>query len=358
MRRYLDFRVADWMGRMDSRMQAARWQACMEVLPDDAPLAGVIDEYPEEELWELVKMGWVDMEGIAGDMPIRQAAREGMMQTVAGDFDALGANEYTVVERMLIGQGLVAIDTLPEMEAAFTLRDRLWCDIGVENGQPAARMDEGLLVLLPELMRRKEHREIRGRIFIFDGMLHGMLYMNGYLDDRMPATQFIRDVLKEEPDGKNERLARNFLEASYDIYTMAGCNLLVHEALADPEALAETLACQGAFQAPEMTSSMLAASMNGMLPEEVAPDESLQRALHGALRPEYEAQEAASDLRFLIKQDAPRDVLQEIMASMLFVMPTPHMDGALQEMRQRTSRWIAGGCDVPKRPDGAVGTLH
>lgn len=361
MKRYVDFRADDWADRTDSHMQAVRWSACLDGLGSEPPQAGVIDTYPLDILAELIGEGWVAPLGpIHEDEMLREDAREAVMSSIRDDLDCLSTEEHMLVERMLISGGSVALDSVADMEAAYTLRMRLWSDLGVENGGPAARLDAELMEVLPNLLMRPKHLERRSRIFIFEGMLHGLLYINGYLDDRMPCDRFISEVLEMEETPKTLRLARNYLEATFDTYTLSGCNLLIHEAVADPEAFAQTLAQQGAFQMPEVTSNQLAASMNGLLPEETLPDEKLQRALLGALRPEYEPGDAASDLRFLVKQGAPMATLQEIMASMLCVIPTPHMDGALRELRQQTPRWVnTGVLGKPARnKDDTLGTLH
>lgn len=361
MKRYIDFRSEDWPERMDSRMQAARWAACMEGIGLNEPEAGVIDGYPGDLLAELAAEGWLalrtDEIDESGD-DFRQTLKAVMLSTIEEDIDTLATEEYTLVERMLINGGTVTLDSVGELEAAYTLRMRMWCDLGSIGGEPVASLDPDLLELLPPRMMRLEHMERRARIFIFEGMLHGILYVSGFLDDRMPRARFVKEVLQAEDSEKNRRLAGNFLEASFDTYELAGCNLLVHEALADPEMLASTLAEYGAFQIPELTSSQMAASMNGLLPEETTPDEKLQRALIGALRPEYEPHEVTTDLRFLAKQGAPMHALREIMASTLAVLPTEYMDGALREMRHHARRWVEKETRPPQEPDAAVGRLH
>lgn len=360
MRRYIDFRGDDWMDRTDSKMQALRWQACADGVGMEPPLAGVIDDYPEDLLFELVGEGWAGLDTPLRGEALREAARATVLETLKDDLDCLGIQEHTLVERMLIGDGETALETVPEMEAAYTLRMRLWCDLGLDSEEtPTARLDPLLFDKLPDFLLRARHQERRARVFVFDGMLHGLLYMSGYLDDRLPCREFIREVLRTEHTPKTERLARNFLEASCDTYPLLAANLLVHEALADPEALVPILSEKGAFQMPAVTPGVLSASMNGLLPEESMPDEALQRALHGALRPEYEPYEAASDLRLLAKQGAPLNSMQEIMASMLCVLPTSHMDGALREMRRRVPRWIQNGDGRPPSfRDETLGRLH
>lgn len=360
MRRYIDFRGDEWAERTDSRMQAARWAACIEGLEQEPPQAGVIDTYPDDLLRMLVAEGWADLTRMPdGEDDLRAAVRRAVMDTLSMDADCLSIAEHTLVERMLIGDGRVVLESVADMEAAYTLRMRLWCDVGVEDDEAVARMDEQLLQALPEWLMTGVHQERRGRIFIFSGMLEGMLYIAGWLDDRLPKERFIQDVLQAKASPETERLARNYLEASYDTYEMGGCNLLLHEALAVPEQFAGKTSVMEAPQLPPLSPGLMAASMNGLLPEESIPNEKLRRALHGALRPEYDPEDASTDLRFLAKQNAPAETLQEIMASMLVVLPTPHMDAALHELRLQTPRWHGtDGYCPPQGSQGAAGVLH
>ena len=363
MKRYIDFQSESWPDRTDGCMQAARWEACVEGLGDQTPCAGVIDAYPIDLLTELIAEGWVSVPHAPSDMLLRRAARRQIADTLEDDIDCLSPEEHTLVERMLIGDGRVFLETVREFEAAYTLRLRLWCDVGVYQDRPCTRLDDGLMEALPKALMRTEHMERRGRIFVFDGMVHGLLYLTGFLDDRIPTQRFVHEVLQMEETPETLRLARNYLEASFDCCVMAGCTLLLHEALAAPESFVGMLASQGAFQLPPVTPSQLAGSMNGLLPEESQADQKLRLALSGALRPEYEPDQAASDLRMLAKQGASLHVLRDVMASMLCVLPTQHMENALMEMSVRIPRWVnpaswtAGGQHIT--PHGmAMGRLH
>ena len=83
-----------------------------------------------------------------------------------------------------------------------------------------------------------------------------------------------------------------------------------------------------------------AGGMNGMLPEEVPLHEAMCGALVGALRPEYDLGEAADDLRMLVKQGVELHELEEVMSSMLSVMPTQAMKHALKRLYQCTPHWL------------------
>lgn len=361
MRRYIDFQHESWPDKTDARMQAARWDMCLSGLSGDAPCAGVIDTATIDFLTELIDMGWVDVPQAPSDMMLRKAARRAVLGTLADDADCLSPEEHTLVERMLIGDGVALLETVSQFEAAYTLQMRLWCDIGVLSGMPAVCLDPVLAEALPEAIMTQRHKERRARIFIFDGMMHGLLYMTGFLDDHLPMQRFVAEVLMEAESAYTMRLARNYLEASFDSDVIAGCTLLLHPSLAAPESLVQQLAAQRIPGLPPVTPSQLVGSMNGLLPEESQTDEKMQLALSGALRPEYVADEAVQDLRMLIKQGAPLSVLHDVMAGMLCVLPTEHMQNALLEMSQLTPRWVAPLAMPPQMHGAApqsMGLLH
>ncbi len=361
MKRYIDFQFESWPDRTDSRMQAARWEACLEGLGSEAPCAGVIDTWPIDLLGDLIDEKWVSVPHAPSDLLLRRAARKAVMASLSDDLDCLSPVEHTLVERMLIGDGRVFLETVPEFEAAYTLRMRLWCDVGVYDDRPCACLDGVLMKALPDLLMRQEHLERRSRVFIYDGMMHGLLYLSGFLDDRLPRRRFIEEVLRREETPETSRVAKNYLEASFDCCEIGGCTLLLHTALASPESLIGTLAAQGAFQMPSVTPWQLAGSMNGLLPEEDETDTKMRLALSGGLRPEYEPEDAVSDLRLLAKQGATLDVLRDVMAGMLCVLPTAHMENALVEMSFQTPRWVSPWA-APAPPShaatGTVGLLH
>lgn len=359
MKRYIDFENEDWPDRTEGRMQAARWEACMEGLGDWPPRAGVLDAAGVDLLSDLIDEGWVSVEPAVSEKKLRRNARNAVMASLADDLDCLSAQEHTLVERMLIGEGLVYLDTVPEMEAAYTLRMRLWCDIGMHDREPCARLDKELAQALPALLMSPRHAQRRSRLYVYDGMIHGLLYLGGYLDHRLPIQRFIEEVLQDVKSPQTLRLARNYLEASFDLCVIGGCTLLLHPAMAATEALNDVLRRQGALYQPSVTTGQLMGSMNELLPEEMPVDQKLQLALAGALRPEYEPQEAAADLRLLIKQGAPFSQLRDVMAGMLCVLPTPHMENTLLEMSCLTPRWITGDRTPPPVPGGGLpGMLH
>ena len=341
MKRYVNFQNESWPDRTHGQMRAARWEACIMGIVPSPPCAGVIDTLPIQQIQELLAEGFVDVPHAPSDLLTRRAARKAMHSTLTDDVDCLSPMEHMLVERMLIGDGQVFLESIGELEAAYTLRMRLWCDIGIQEGRPCARLDQTLFQTLPELMMRPQHMERRGLIFAFDGMVHGLLYITGFLDYKLPNKKFIEEVLRLEVTPTTARLSANYLEAAFDCCTIAGCTLLLHEALSMPEALIGSLAAYGVLPQAPVTPEQLIGAMNSLLPEEMASDEKLRLSLSGALRPEYDLDEVTTDLRLLAKQGATIQALSEVMARMVCVLPTQHMQNALLEMVSQTPRWIA-----------------
>ncbi len=359
MKRYIDLRDASWAERTLSRMQEARREICLAMFGRELPCAGVIDTQPIETLEALIAAGWVRVSNAPGDMLRRKAARHGVMETLADDADCLSPQEHMLVERMLIADGSTFADTVAEMEAALTLRLRLWADVGVREGRPCVRLDESLRDALPALLMRPQHHQRRNRVFVYHGMIGGLLYLSGFLDSRMPQERFIAEVLGEKDTPQARRLARNHLEASFDMAELKGCQLLLHEALAQPEPLLEMLCAYGPAAVPGFGSGQLLGAMNGLLPEEAGLNAKLVRALCGVLRPGTSAEDVAEELRLLVKQGAAVSGVREALSEKLCVMPGRELDNLLRELCRLTPGWLSPvGTAVPSLGGAVAGVVH
>ena len=125
-------------------------------------------------------------------------------------------------------------------------------------------------------------------------------------------------------------IADRYLKASFEYIADEKRRIvLLHPALADPYRLLWTLGGQ-VNAAITLTEESLLGGMNGMLAEEVTLHESMLGELYGNMRPEWRADEAADDLRFLVKQNVSYKELESVMASMLCIRPTEAMLTALK----------------------------
>ena len=232
------------------------------------------------------------------------------------------------------------MDDWDEISAAEALISRLWCTLQIVDDESAR------LCLAPELMEpitqamlTEEYAETRLRLFSFDATLHSLLYISGFLHASVPMSHFYADQ-KQKMDGITEIMIARYLRSAFDYTeTPEGEILLLHPGLADPEHLLLTLSQMKPAEI-HLTREMMLGGMNGVLPEEVASCEAMRGALYGAIRPEYDEEEALEDLRMMAKQGADLSEMREVMESMLCVLPTPRMYQALEQLHLQTVRWL------------------
>ena len=65
----------------------------------------------------------------------------------------------------------------------------------------------------------------------------------------------------------------------------------------------------------------------------------MQGLLRGAVRPEITLEEAVEDLRMLAKQGVSLEEMNEVLSSLLLVLPTPAMLEGVRMIYQQTPRW-------------------
>lgn len=251
--------------------------------------------------------------------------------------DCLSRDEHDLIERALILGGSAPIEDMREMEAARALSLRLWAAVGLVNGKPYIELEKPILRPVAKALARAEHGRIRSRFEAFNACLDGMLYRAGAIDDRYPQQMIVRDVLHAQDSVQLFHLARRYLWASCDCMDYSGGVMLVHRALAEPGRLAAD--CRRRLcVSPQMLDEQSAWA--DILPEEIPLQRRLELTLGGVLRSGYQEHEAASSIRFLCKQGAPIDAMEEVLQSMVIVMVTPAMRGALCDMYYGIPKWI------------------
>ena len=77
-----------------------------------------------------------------------------------------------------------------------------------------------------------------------------------------------------------------------------------------------------------------------ILPEEIPLQAALERAIAGAMREGLSAQVVARDIRFLCKQGAPLEALNQVLQTSLIVYVNAPMRFALQNMFYMTPKWM------------------
>jgi len=323
-----------WQEKTLEAMQRRRFEQRVAQLP---PLgAGRLEALMPEAFARRIEQCWQDVE----KKPMRAQQIGEVWKRVLGSIamqaDCLSHEEHELVERALILGGSAQIEDALELEAAQALSLRLWASVGLVSGRPYVELERPVLEPVAKAFAREEHEMTRRRLMAFSAGLTGMLYRVGAMDDRQPQLALLREVLSGRGDDETMmHLARRYLWASYDCVDYSGGVMLVHAALADPTHLIGSARRRSLMLMPVQTE--LCADI---LPEEIPLQQAIERAIAGALRDGFQAQDVARNLRFLCKQGAPVSAMEEVLQSALIVYVSPAMRGALQNMYYRMPKWI------------------
>ncbi len=321
-----------------SVMREQQLEACQDRLYR-CPAIGIFDELCEDEFHSLYAFSFYAKES-RRKAPSQQELRDKVRQSIPLEACYLSPGEDNLIKRMLQGEGEAYLDDWDEISSAEALISRLWCTLQILDE------DYARLVIAPELvepitkaMMSQQYTRIREQLFTFDATLHSLLYLSGFLHASVPLTQFPLHK-HTETDGAVSLFIGRYLRAAFDYTeTPEGEMLLLHPGLADPEHLLSSLAKLSPIEI-QLTREMMLGGMNGILPEEVASCEAMRGELTGAVRPEYDEEEALEDLRMMAKQGASIDEMREVLESMLCVLPTPRMLNALRQLHLQTVRWM------------------
>lgn len=250
----------------------------------------------------------------------------------------VSTNEAQLLERLLQNDGLLLLDEYDDIGAAEALVRRLWCGVSTQDDNWLLTLPEALHAPILEAMNQKESKATRGRMFHFDATIHGLLYIAGLLPCIQPLDIFMREVM-HRTDSLALQVAKRYIQSTYEYMTDAtGGLILLHPGLADPYRLFQQQTTE--LITLELSEELLVGGMNGLLPEEIPLHETMCGALNGALRPEYDLEEAAEDLRILAKQGVSLHEMESVMASMLAMLPNKRMKEALQQLYLCTPHWM------------------
>lgn len=332
--------VERWCDKTMSVLREQQLEACQERLTR-CPGQGIFGNLCEDEARALYQFSFYLQEG-RRPYPGVDVLRGQVKKHLKREACFLSPREDELVKRMLMQGGQTVLSDWDEISAAEALISRLWCSLEIANDETAIlHLPEELILPITEAMLSSEYMRMRQLIFRFDATLHSLLYLSGFLHSAAPMEHFMMLLQHENADqiGDHRFIAR-YLRSAFD-YTQGGQGdiLLLHPGLADPEMLLASLSGIRALPEIHLTQDMILGGMNGMLPEEVASCESMRGALAGAVRPEYDAEEVLEDLRMMAKQGAKLSEMQEVMESMLCVLPTPRMLSALAQLHLQTVRW-------------------
>lgn len=325
--------IGGWGERTLEAMQRRRFEQCVAQLP---PLgSGRLAELPPKVLERRIEQCWQDVERKPMRAQQLGAVWKSVLSHIEIQADCLSREEHELVERALILGGCVQLEDVQELEAAKALSLRLWASVGVISGRPYIELETPVLEPVARAFARMAHEDVRNRLDAFHDWLAGVLYRNGAIDDRKPQQMLLGDILPQIPEQELRiQLARRYLWASCDCVDYSGGVLLVHSALADPGHL---------IAAGRRRSGLLTMQMDlsaDILPEEIPLQQGLERAIRGALRDEYRAEDVARSIRFLCKQGAPLDAMEDVLQNALIVHVSTGMRGALANMYYSMPKWI------------------
>lgn len=326
--------VGGWQEKTIEAMQRRRFEQQVAQLP---PLgAGRLSSLSPSAFARKLEQCWQDVPR----KPMRAQQIGEVWKRVLSSMDAqadcLSHEEHELVERALILGGCAQIEDALELEAARALSLRLWASVGIVSGRPYIELETPVLEPVARAFARAQHERTRQRLEAFHAYLTGTLYRVGAMDDRQPQQLLLRDVLGEHAGSElHMQLARRYLWASYDCVDYSGGVMLVHAALADPHHLIARTHRRHSLLLPPQAEFAV-----DILPEEIPLQQAVERAIRGALRDGFRAEDVARNLRFLCKQGAPLDALAEVLQSALIVYVSPSMRGALSNMYYRMPKWI------------------
>ncbi len=331
-----------WADKTMSLLRQSQLESCerrLAVLPGYG-LYTFDDDLHAEDLW-----------GISLDAQERprrthlhttQELRAMVLTRLPLEASLLTCEEHSLVERMITLGGEAELMDWLEMTAAETLVRRLWCTVRREGERIILTLPDALMTPLLLILSDRRHDETRERLMRHDAIIRALLYLGGLLHYAEPLERLLADVLDCENPGMQEyALATRYLQAAYDFtYDREGEMILLHPGLAEPERLLNT-ALPVRNGPMELDEETIRGAMEGLMPEERSLFGRLYGLLQGATRPEISVEEAAEDLRMLVKQGVSLPVLREVLSSMLTIHPTQEMLKAINELYLMTPRWGA-----------------
>lgn len=328
--------VGGWQEKTIEAMQRRRFEQRIAQLP---PLgASRLTELTPHAFERKIEQCW---QSIARKPMRAQQIGEIWKTVLAGaniHADCLSEEEHELVERALILGGSVQIEDIQELEAARALSLRLWASVGVVSGKPYMELETPVLEPVAHAFARPEHEEIRLRLKGFHARLTGMLYRVGAMDDKHPQQMLLNSVFDHEIDHEPLlQLSRRYLWSSYDCVDYCGGVMLLHQALAEPSHLIPI--ARRRMRAGPMPAAAHSALVD-ILPEEIPLQQALERTIQGALRDGYRCEDVARSIRFLCKQGAPLDAMEDVLQSTLIVYVNTGMRTALANMYYSMPKWI------------------
>ena len=328
----------DWGEKTMSMLREKQFEACERRLNAHPSIGLFSPEATSQEVQELWECSYYRQE-----MPTALADLEGLREQVFKQLPLevryLSQGESALLERLLICNGSIELGEWDDIGAAEALVSRLWCSFRALEDVWILELPGTLHVPMLTAMDCPEYSVAREILFRYEAMMMGLLYITGFLHSDQPIDLFLQDVTRSQSE-QCKHFARRYLQSTFEYMLDRHQELiLLHPGLADPYRLISAMG-NDAFFTMELSQTILSGGMNGIFPEEESLHQDMCGALANRLRPECDVTEAAEDLRMLVKQGVSLEELQEVMASMLCVLPTEEMKAALVQLHQRTPHWV------------------
>ena len=331
---------ADWCERTMSMMREKQFEACERRLFAHPGVSLFSPEATEQDAQRLFQGSYEDEHGMSSFALITlDELRRRVSERLSLEAVYISVAEMQLLERLLMNDGVIALTEWDDIGAAEALVRRLWCGFQAVGEEWRLYLPNALHLPLMMAIHAQESTAARERLFRFDATIHGLLYIAGLLHSAQPLGVFMQEVMRRT-DEVALQVARRYLQSSFEYVTDANGDLiLLHPGLADPYQMFRAQQMDGIFTL-ELSQELIAGGMHGLLPEEIPLHESMCGALYGALRPEFDLAEAAEDLRMLAKQGVSLREMEDVMASMLTVLPNERMKSALKQLHLCTPHWM------------------
>ena len=336
MQRESNVQTLNWADKTMSVLRLQQLEACEKRLSAclSFGLFSGCDDLRVEELWATSYEA--REQRVQTMLHTTQGLQENVLAQLPQEAALLSMQEYVLVDRMLMFDGEAELLDVEEAGAAESLLKRMWCHLRQQDDRFILCLPEKLREPLTAVMDTPAFEKTRALVSRFDATIRGLLYIGGFLHYEQPLRHLLAEVLGG--DVRQTKLAMRFLRASYDyFYDEQGAMILLHPGLAEPERVIHAVGVQE--MSFEMDEDMLLGAIAGVLPEEVPLGDMMFGLLRGAVRPEITEEEAVDDLRMLAKQGVSLAEMNEVLASLLTVMPTRDMLEGVRLIYQQTPRW-------------------
>ncbi len=330
---------ADWYEKTMSMLREKQFEACERRL-STYPEGGLFDPgTTDAQAQDLLSCSFYQSEPGNEGLATIESLRQKVLERLPVEALYLSRGESALMERLLVAEGRISSDDWDEIDAAEALASRLWCSFSDEGDVWTLELAPVLLEPLLLAYNDPAYQKARSRLFRYDATIHGILYIAGFLHSSQPLSFFLNDVM-ERTDALAADIGYRYIKASFEYLADRGREIvLMHPGLADPRRMMVELGFQTEFTL-SLTEEALAGGMNGLLPEEEPLHRRMSAALTGMTRPEWDAEEAAEDLRLLAKQGVELAEMEAVMASMITALPTGEMRAALRDLFNNTPHWI------------------